>query len=95
MRAVRLGRARRRRSSFIGAATRRQIKSTVPRSTASAVHFAAIITAPENHAKLEYYRQLAVKLARAHGISDDEAKKRYPQGWKAPKPYLRIVPQPQ
>src|SRR6266542_1640162 len=31
----------------------------------------------------------------AGSISDDEAKKRYPQGWKAPKPYLRIVPQPQ
>jgi thioredoxin-dependent peroxiredoxin len=27
-------------------------------------------------------------------VSDDEAKKIYPQGWKAPKPYLRIVPQP-
>ena len=27
-------------------------------------------------------------------ISDDEAKKLYPGGWKAPKPYLRIVPQP-
>jgi alkyl hydroperoxide reductase subunit AhpC len=27
-------------------------------------------------------------------VSDEEAKKRYPQGWKAPRPYLRIVPQP-
>jgi thioredoxin-dependent peroxiredoxin len=27
-------------------------------------------------------------------VSDDEAKKTYPAGWKAPKPYLRIVPQP-
>jgi alkyl hydroperoxide reductase subunit AhpC len=27
-------------------------------------------------------------------VSDDDAKKQYPQGWKAPKPYLRIVPQP-
>ncbi len=31
----------------------------------------------------------------AGSVSDDEAKRRYPQGWKAPKPYLRIVPQPQ
>jgi alkyl hydroperoxide reductase subunit AhpC len=31
----------------------------------------------------------------AGSVSDDEAKKRYPQGWKAPKPYIRIVPQPQ
>ncbi len=27
-------------------------------------------------------------------VSDDEAKKIYPQGWKAPRPYLRIVTQP-
>jgi thioredoxin-dependent peroxiredoxin len=27
-------------------------------------------------------------------VSDDEAKAQYPAGWKAPKPYLRIVPQP-
>lgn len=27
-------------------------------------------------------------------VSDEEAHKRYPGGWKAPKPYIRIVPQP-
>lgn len=27
-------------------------------------------------------------------VSDDDAKKIYPDGWKAPKPYLRIVKQP-
>jgi alkyl hydroperoxide reductase subunit AhpC len=27
-------------------------------------------------------------------VTDDEAKQRYPEGWKAPRPYLRIVPQP-
>ncbi|MDP2621118.1 MAG: peroxiredoxin [Hyphomicrobiales bacterium] len=27
-------------------------------------------------------------------VSDEEAKKRYPQGWKTPKPYMRIVAQP-
>ena len=27
-------------------------------------------------------------------VSDDDAKKQYPAGWKAPKPYIRIVPQP-
>jgi alkyl hydroperoxide reductase subunit AhpC len=31
----------------------------------------------------------------AGSVSDDEAKKQYPQGWKAPKSYIRIVPQPQ
>ena len=28
-------------------------------------------------------------------VSDEEAKKKFPNGWKAPKPYLRIVPQPE
>ncbi len=30
----------------------------------------------------------------AGSVTDEEAKKTYPQGWKAPRPYLRIVPQP-
>ncbi|MGL5168637.1 MAG: peroxiredoxin [Afipia sp.] len=30
----------------------------------------------------------------AGSVSDDEAKTIYPGGWKAPKPYIRIVPQP-
>jgi alkyl hydroperoxide reductase subunit AhpC len=30
----------------------------------------------------------------AGSVSDEEARKQYPQGWKAPRPYLRIVPQP-
>ena len=27
-------------------------------------------------------------------VSDEEAKKIYPDGWKSPRPYIRIVPQP-
>jgi alkyl hydroperoxide reductase subunit AhpC len=27
-------------------------------------------------------------------VSDEEAKQKYPSGWKSPKPYMRIVPQP-
>src|SRR6266481_3835824 len=30
----------------------------------------------------------------AGSVSDEDAKKQFPQGWKSPKPYLRIVPQP-
>ena len=30
----------------------------------------------------------------AGSVNDEDAKKQYPGGWKAPKPYLRIVPQP-
>jgi len=30
----------------------------------------------------------------AGSVTDDDAKKTYPNGWKSPKPYIRIVPQP-
>lgn len=30
----------------------------------------------------------------AGSVSDEDAKKKYPEGWKSPKPYIRIVPQP-
>jgi alkyl hydroperoxide reductase subunit AhpC len=30
----------------------------------------------------------------AGGISDDEARQKFPAGWKAVKPYVRVVPQP-
>jgi len=30
----------------------------------------------------------------AGSVTDDEAKTIYPDGWKSPKPYIRIVPQP-
>jgi alkyl hydroperoxide reductase subunit AhpC len=30
----------------------------------------------------------------AASVSDEEAKQTYPEGWEAPRPYIRIVPQP-
>jgi len=30
----------------------------------------------------------------AGSVSDEEAKETYPEGWEAPRPYIRIVPQP-
>src|SRR5215217_3117788 len=30
----------------------------------------------------------------AGSVSDEEAKETYPEGWKSPKPYIRIVPSP-
>jgi alkyl hydroperoxide reductase subunit AhpC len=30
----------------------------------------------------------------APSVSESEAKEKYPAGWKSPKPYIRIVPQP-
>ncbi len=31
----------------------------------------------------------------AGSVSDDEAKEIYPDGWQSPRPYIRIVPQPE
>jgi hypothetical protein len=31
----------------------------------------------------------------AGSVSDEAARAKFPSGWRAPKPYLRIVPQPQ
>jgi alkyl hydroperoxide reductase subunit AhpC len=30
----------------------------------------------------------------AGSVSDEDARKQYPEGWRAPRPYLRIVHQP-
>jgi alkyl hydroperoxide reductase subunit AhpC len=30
----------------------------------------------------------------AGSVSDEQARETYPEGWKAPRPYIRIVPQP-
>jgi alkyl hydroperoxide reductase subunit AhpC len=30
----------------------------------------------------------------AGSVTNDQAKERYPDGWKEPKPYIRIVPAP-
>jgi alkyl hydroperoxide reductase subunit AhpC len=30
----------------------------------------------------------------AGSVSDEAAKEKYPEGWKSPKPYIRIVPDP-
>jgi alkyl hydroperoxide reductase subunit AhpC len=30
----------------------------------------------------------------AGSVSNDEAQELWPEGWEAPKPYIRVVPQP-
>jgi hypothetical protein len=30
----------------------------------------------------------------AGSVTNEDAQKMWPQGWKSPKPYIRIVPQP-
>ena len=52
--------------------------------------------------QLTAYHSVATPVNWQHGepvlivpsLSDEEARKRFPGGWKAPRPYLRIVPQP-
>lgn len=39
--------------------------------------------------------QTGDKVIIAGSVSDEEAKALYPEGWDAPRPYLRLVPQPQ
>ncbi len=34
------------------------------------------------------------KVLIAGSVSDEDAKKTYPDGWESPRPYIRIVPQP-
>jgi alkyl hydroperoxide reductase subunit AhpC len=38
--------------------------------------------------------QLGEDVIISGSVSDEEARQQYPSGWKAPKPYIRIVPQP-
>jgi alkyl hydroperoxide reductase subunit AhpC len=35
------------------------------------------------------------KVIIAGSVSDEEARQTYPEGWEAPRPYIRVVPQPQ
>jgi hypothetical protein len=30
----------------------------------------------------------------ATSVTDEEARRTYPNGWRAPRPYLRLIPQP-
>ena len=38
--------------------------------------------------------QQGEKVIIAGSVSDDEAREAYPDGWESPRPYIRIVPQP-
>ena len=39
-------------------------------------------------------RQPGDDVILAGSVSDEQAKERYPDGWDAPRPYIRIVPSP-
>src|SRR5246127_289880 len=51
------------------------------------------LTAKHNVATPANWRQ-GQDVIIAGSVSDDEAKKLFPKGWKSPKPYLRITEQP-
>ena len=44
--------------------------------------------------ELESERKQGEDVIIVPAVSDADAKQAYPGGWKAPKPYIRIVPQP-
>jgi alkyl hydroperoxide reductase subunit AhpC len=64
-------------------------------------NFAEVLRALDS-VQLTAKHQVATPVNWEHGddviiagsVSDEAAKQKYPDGWKAPKPYMRIVPQP-
>jgi len=50
-------------------------------------------SAVESFEQLEKSR-IASEFVIAGSVSDEQARLKYPNGWTAPKPYIRIVPQP-
>ena len=39
--------------------------------------------------------EVRLRMASFGRYSDDDAKKMFPEGWRSPKPYIRIVKQPE
>ena len=48
------------------------------------IELLGVFAAPDEDGRLTYITR----------FTDEDARKKYPNGWNAPKPYLRIVPQP-
>ena len=49
---------------------------------------------PWNEGTKEITKQFYISLMNMGGLSDEEAKDRFPKGFKSVKPYLRVTPQP-
>ncbi|MEZ4414557.1 MAG: M14 family metallopeptidase [Gemmatimonadota bacterium] len=52
----------------------RMVLDTIGATEEGRPHLMAIITSPENHRNLERYRSISERLARAKGVSEDEAR---------------------
>ncbi len=79
----------------------KKIKATLTYPMSTGRNFDEILRLLDS-CQLTAAKQVATPVNWKHGddviilpsVSDDEAKKKYPGGWKSPLPYIRIVPQP-
>jgi alkyl hydroperoxide reductase subunit AhpC len=81
--------------------TDKKIKLVLVYPMSTGRNFAEILRALDS-VQLTAKHQVATPADWQHGgeviivpaVSDEAAKAKFPGGWKAPKPYMRIVPQP-
>ena len=79
----------------------KKIKLVISYPMSTGRNFAEVLRAL-NSVQLTARHQVATPVNWNHGddviivpaVSDEAAKAKFPAGWKAPKPYMRIVPQP-
>lgn len=88
------------RSVFVIGADKK-VKATIAYPMSTGRNFDEVLRLLDS-LQLTAKHQVATPVNWKHGddviilssVPDEEAKKRFPGGWRAPKPYMRIVPQP-
>jgi alkyl hydroperoxide reductase subunit AhpC len=73
-----------------GAGTTSQGRTATDNATVRSV----FVVGPDKKVKAMLNWKQGQEVIIVPAVSDEDAKKTYPAGWKSPKPYLRIVPQP-
>ena len=79
----------------------KKIKATLTYPMSSGRNFDEVLRLVDS-CQLTAQHQVATPVNWKHGedviivpaVTDDKAREKYPNGWRAPKPYIRIVPQP-